>query len=135
MANSSYLDHASNTRMHFFGQNGFTVSRFASERFGPVVVRDELIYRKELRLMDEFRVDFEVAGLSQDSVRFRVRNTFRNSADEVSATVTSDGVWLDLQSRKTRPPPKELDHLMRALQQTHDFMEIAPRSSTTETHT
>jgi len=134
-ANSSYLDHASNTRMHFFSQNGFTVSRFASERFGLVVVRDELVYRKELRLMEDFRVDLEVAGLSQDGVRFRVRNTFRNATDEVSALVTSDGVWFDLESRKPRPPPKDLDKLMRALQHTHDFSEIATRTSVTEKRT
>jgi acyl-CoA thioester hydrolase len=132
MANSSYLDHASNARMHFFNQNGFTVSRFASERFGPVVVRDELVYRKELKLMDEFRVDLEVAGLSQDGVRFRVRNTFRNTTNEVSALVTSDGVWFDLQNRKPFPPPKDLDDLMRALPHTQDYVEIPQRASATE---
>ncbi len=132
MAARSYLDHAFNTRMHFFNQNGFTMSRFASEKFGPVLVRDELIYRKELRLMEEFRVDFEVAGLSQDGVRFRVRNTFRNSENEVSSMVTSDGVWFDLQSRKPRPPPSDLDNLMRALWHSHDFAEITTRSSVTE---
>jgi acyl-CoA thioester hydrolase len=57
MGNSSYLDYASNTRMLFFAKHGFTASRFASEKFGPVIVRDELVYRKELRLMDEFKVD------------------------------------------------------------------------------
>src|SRR5579872_6937429 len=64
MGNSSYLDHVSNTRILFFAQHGFTVSRFAAEKFGPVVVRDELVYRKELRLMDEFKVDFELVGIS-----------------------------------------------------------------------
>jgi acyl-CoA thioester hydrolase len=121
--------------MHFFSQNGFTVSRFASERFGPVVIRDELVYRKELKLMEEFRVDLEVGGLSRDGVRFRVRNTFRNAAGEVSAIVTSDGVWFDLDSRKPRLPPQDLDNLMRALKHTQDFSEIATRSSMTVTRT
>jgi len=129
MANSSYLDHASNTRMLFFNQSGFTMSRFASEKFGPVIVRDELVYRKELRLMEDFRVDFEAAGLSQDGVRFRIRNTFRNSANEVSAVVTSDGVWFDLERRKPRIPPQDLHNLMRALQRTKDFVEIPPKNS------
>jgi acyl-CoA thioester hydrolase len=129
MGNSSYLDYASNTRMLFFNQNGFTMSRFASEKFGPVVVRDELIYRKELRLMEEFIVDLEAAGLSQDGIRFRVRNPFRNSANDVSAVVTSDGVWFDLERRKPRTPPQDLDNLMRALQRTNDFAEIPSKSS------
>jgi acyl-CoA thioester hydrolase len=129
MANSSYLDHASNTRMFFFNQNGFTMSRFGSEKFGPVIVRDELVYRRELRLMEDFRVDFEAAGLSQDGVRFRLRNTFRNSANDISAVVTSDGVWFDLERRKPRIPPQDLDNLMRALQRTNDFAEIPSKNS------
>jgi acyl-CoA thioester hydrolase len=124
MGNTSFLAHASDTRMLFFAQHGFTVARFGAEKFCPVVVRDELVYRKELRLMDEFKVDFELAGLSVDGVRFRVRNTFRNTANEVAAAVTSEGVWLDLERRRPRVPPPDLDGLMRALRRADDFAEI-----------
>jgi acyl-CoA thioester hydrolase len=129
MANTSYLAHAADARMLFFTQNGFTLARFVSERFGPVMLREELVYRKELRLMDEVKVDFEAAGLSQDGVRFRVRNTFRNLNDDVSTILTSDGVWFDLESRKPRAPPKDLDDLMISLQRTDDFQEIPSRNS------
>jgi len=129
MANSSYLDYASNTRFLFFAQHGFTVSRFATEKFGPAITRDELVYRKELRLMDEFKVDFESVGNSQDGVRFRVRNTFRKSLNEVLATVTSEGVWLDLEVRRPRPPPRDLDSLMRNLRRSNDYNEISARNT------
>ena len=129
MGNTSYLDRAHDTRMLFFAQQGFTMSRFAAERFGPVVVRDELVYRKELRLLDEFTVDFELAGLSAEGVRFRVRNTFRNVANEVAAAVTSEGVWFDLEHRRPRVPPPDLDRLMRALRHTKDFTEIPSKNS------
>lgn len=128
MGNTSYLDHASNTRILFFAENGFIAARFASEKFGPVVVRDELVYRKELRLTDEFTVDFETAGLSGDGVRFRVRNTFRNTANEVVAAVTSEGVWFDLERRRSRVPPLDLDNLMHALQRSNDFTEIPSKN-------
>lgn len=129
MSNTSFLDHASDARMLFFAQHGFTVARFAAEKFGPVVVRDELMYRKELRLMEEFIVDFELAGLSVDGVRFRVRNTFRNMAGDIAAAVTSDGVWFDTELRRSRIPPPELDGLMRALQRGEDFKEIPSKNS------
>jgi acyl-CoA thioester hydrolase len=129
MGNISYLDRAHDTRMFFFAQKGFTMARFAAERFGPVVVRDELVYRKELRLLDEFTVDFELAGISQDGVRFRVRNTFRNAKNEVAAAVTSEGVWFDLERRRPRAPPPELDELMRALRHTNDFEEIPAKNA------
>jgi acyl-CoA thioester hydrolase len=124
MGNTSYLDHAHNTRMLFFGEHGFTLARFASEKFGPVVVRDELVYLKELRLMDEFTVDYELVGISDDGVKFRVRNTFRNAPNDVAAAVTSEGVWFDLERRRPRVPPPDLDRLMRSLQRSKDFAEI-----------
>jgi acyl-CoA thioester hydrolase len=127
MGNSSYLEYASDTRMLFFTQHGFSVSRFVSEKFGPVITRDELVYRKELRLMDEFKVDFEAAGVSQDGVRFRVRNIFRNTSGEVLTIVTSEGVWFDLERRRPRAPPSDLDTLMRNLKKSDDYTEIPSR--------
>jgi len=128
MGNASYLGYASDTRMHYFTQNGFSLARFASERFGPVVVRDELTYRRELRLMDEFVVDFELVGLSENGTRFKVRNTFRTPSDDVAASVASEGVWFDLERRRPRIPPLDLDKLMRALWRAGDFAEIPDKT-------
>ncbi len=124
MGNASYLGYASDTRIHYFAQHGFTLARFASERFGPVVVRDELVYRKELRLMDEFVVDFELVGLSEDGMRFKVRNNFRNVSGDVVASVTAEGVWFGLEHRRPLVPPSDLDALMRALRRAEDFADL-----------
>ena len=128
MGNASYLGYASDTRMHYFTEHGFSLARFASERFGPVVARDELTYRRELRLMDEFTVDLELVGISENGSRFRVRNTFRNASKDVAASVTSEGVWFDLERRRPRIPPSDLDTLMRALSHTKDFAEVPDKT-------
>jgi len=128
MGNASYLGYASDTRMHYFTEHGFTMARFASEKFGPVVVRDELIYRRELRLMDEFAVDYELVGLSENGIRFRVRNTFRTASGDVAASVTSEGLWFDLEHRRPRIPPSDLETLMRALSRAEDFNEIPDKT-------
>jgi len=128
MGNASYLGYASDTRMHYFTENGFSLARFASERFGPVVVRDELTYRRELRLMDEFVVDLELVGLSENGTRFKVRNTFRTPSEDVAASVTSEGVWFDLEHRRPRIPPLDLDKLMRTLWHAKDFAEIPDKT-------
>jgi len=128
MGNASYLGYASDTRMHYFTEHGFTMARFASEKFGPVVVRDELTYRKELRLMDEFVVDFELVGISKNGTRFRVKNTFWTASGDLAASVTSEGVWFDLEHRRPRIPPPDLDTLMRALRRAKDYSEIAERT-------
>ncbi len=132
MGNTAFLDRVHDTRFLFFAQHGFTIARFAAEKFGPVVVRDELVYHKELRLMDEFTVDLELVGLSPDGVRFRLRSTFRNTANEVAAIVTSEGVWFDLERRRPRAPPPELDEAQRTFPRGEDFTEL-PSKNTSKT--
>ena len=128
MGNASYLGYASDTRMHYFTEHGFTPARFAPEKFGPVVVRDELIYRRELRLMDEFAVDLELVGISETGTRFRVRNMFQTASGEDAASVTSDGLWFDLELRRPRIPPADIDTLMRALWLAKDYAEIPDKA-------
>jgi acyl-CoA thioester hydrolase len=111
--------------MLYFAKCGFTPARFALERFGPVVVRDELTYLKELRLMDKFAVDYELVGISENGKGFKVRNTFRNASRDVVASVTSEFVWFDLEHRRLRIPPPDLDSLMRSLRHSRDFGNLA----------
>jgi len=127
MANTAFLDHAADTRILFFAQHGFPVSRFAAERIGPVIVREELVYRKELRLMDEFSVDVELFGLSSDGTRISLGNTFRTPEGEVAALVRSEGLWFDLDKRRPRVPPPELDAVQRMMPRGEGYKEIPSR--------
>ena len=127
MGNRAFLDRSADTRILFFGEHGFHASRFVAERIGPVIVRDELVYRKELRLLDDFTVDLEALGLSSDGSRFELRNTFRTSSGEVAAVVTSEGVWFDLDKRKPRAPPSELDAVQRLVPRADGFREFPSR--------
>jgi len=128
MANTAFLDRAADTRMLFFVLHGFPLARFAEEHVGPVILRDELVYRKELRLLEDFTVDLEVVGLSSDGARFQMRNTFRNGGGEVAAAVTSDGLWFDLEKRRPRLPPPDLDAVMRLVPRSEEFKEIPLRA-------
>jgi len=129
MANTAFLDRAADTRVMFFSEHGFPAPRFLAERIGPVILREELVYRKELRLLDEFTVDLETLGFSSDGTRFHVSNTFRNASGEVAAVVRSQGVWFDLDQRRPRPPLPELDAVQRQMDRGDGFSEIPPRPS------
>jgi acyl-CoA thioester hydrolase len=91
-------------------------------------VRDELVDRTESRLLDEFVVHPEIVGLSADGARFQVRNTFRTGAGEVAAIVTSSGFWFDLEKRRPRTPPPDLEVMFRQAPRGEDFTEILPSS-------
>lgn len=125
MRNTAFLDKSADVRMMFFAENGFPVEEFHRQRFGPVIRKDELEYFREIRLMEEIRVTFLSAGLSEDGSRFIVRNEFWRSDGERAATVTSHGGWLDQVNRKLVAPPEGLLAAMRALDRADGF-EVLP---------
>ena len=127
MKNTSYLDRCGDVRMMFFADRGFSMREFEKLRFGPVISRDELDYRRELRLLEQFRVTLVAAGLSEDGSRFRLRNEFFNMSGDRVARVTSTGGWLDLERRKLATPPADLRIAMEALTRADDF-EVLPSS-------
>ena len=127
MANTAFLDRAADTRMLYFAAQGASPARLNEQRIGPVIVRDALVYRKELRFLDEFTVDIELLGRSPDGVRFEISNTFRNSAGEVAAIVTSEGLWFDLEHRRPRPPTPEAIAAQAAMPRSDRFKELPSR--------
>lgn len=126
MRNTAYSDLAVTTRMAYFRAQGFALSEFARWQIGPVVRRDEMEYLRESRLLDELRVTLMLAGISADASRFRLRNEFFRTDGQLAARLTSEGGWLDLQTRKLVAPPEPLAHVLRALTRTDDFQVIRP---------
>lgn len=121
MRNTAFLDKSGDTRMMFFSENGFSMDEFMRQKLGPVIVRDELEYFKEVRLLDPLRVTLMLAGLAEDGSRFLMRNEFWREDGKLIARVTSVGVWLNLATRKTVVPPDALLEALRSLPQTDDF--------------
>jgi acyl-CoA thioester hydrolase len=121
MRNTAYLDKSADARMLYFVACGFPMAEFVKLRMGPVVMKDEIEYFKELNLLEEMQVGMETAGLSEDGSRFVVVNAFTRLDGKLAARVTSTIGWLDLAARKLRAPPDELLAALRALPRTADF--------------
>ena len=121
MRNSAFLDKCSDVRMLFFAEHGFSAAEFHRRRIGPVVMKDELEYYREVGLMESLRVTLECAGLAPDGSRFRLRNEIWRADGVLAARVTSTGGWLDLSARKLMVPPDEMRGAMVAAAKTADF--------------
>ena len=125
MRNAAYLGVAEETRLRFLEQGGFPMAELYRRRLGPVVVEDVLTYRKELRLLEPFRVDLAIAAISPDARKMKVRNRFFRSSDGVlCATVETLVLWFDLEARRTVVPPSDLGQLWLGLARTDDFVMI-----------
>jgi acyl-CoA thioester hydrolase len=111
--------------MMFFAENGFAIEAFSRLRVGPVVMKDEIEYHREIALLEPIRVTLALAGLAEDGSRFRLRNCFYLTGEALSARVTSDGGWMDLERRRLVAPPAALLTVLRILPRTDDFEVLA----------
>ncbi len=121
LGNTSFLDLAVDVRMFFFAENGFPVHEFQRLRFGPVIMKDEITYFKEMYMLDKIRITFQSAGISEDATRFRLRNDFYREDGKLAASLTTTGGWLSVETRKLIVPPKALAKAMKNLSRTDDF--------------
>jgi acyl-CoA thioester hydrolase len=124
MKNTAYLDKSGDVRMLFFAENGFPMNEFSRLRIGPVVMKDEVEYYKEINLLDQIRATLAIAGLSPDGSRFIIQNEFYRPDGKLAARVTSTGGWMDLNARKLTVPPGELLKALGSLPLTDNYREL-----------
>lgn len=121
MRNTAYLDKAADVRQMFLIEHGFPIEEFLRLRIGPVVMKDELEYFKEVGLQQEITVTYALAGHAPDGSRFLLRHEIFRPDGKLAARVTSTGGWLDLAQRRLIAPPPSLLAAMNSLDRTADF--------------
>jgi acyl-CoA thioester hydrolase len=124
MRNTAFLDKSADVRMMFFADHGFAMAEFARLAIGPVVMRDEIDYHREVGLLQPVTVTLALAGLAPDGSRFAMRNRFVRADDALCAVVTSSGGWLDRATRRLTTPPELLLAALRSLDRTPDFVAL-----------
>jgi acyl-CoA thioester hydrolase len=130
MKNTAYLDKAADVRQMFLIEHGFPMEEFMRLRIGPVVMRDEVEYFKEIGLQQQLTINYALAGHSEDGSRFMLRHEIFRHDGKLSARVTSTGGWLSLSERRLIAPPPALLAAMNSLTRTDDFAVL--RSSVRE---
>src|SRR5688500_682363 len=66
VANSSYVDLLSETRMSFLRENGFTQQKFEEYGMGPVIFTEEFYYIKEIKPNEKIKISVELLANSTD---------------------------------------------------------------------
>jgi acyl-CoA thioester hydrolase len=124
MKNTAFLDKTADVRQMFLIENGFPMEEFVRLRIGPVVMKDELEYFKEVSLQQEITITYALAGHAPDGSRFLVRHEIFRSDGKLSARVSSTGGWMNLGERKLIAPPPLLLSVMNSLEKTTDFVAL-----------
>ena len=124
MANTAYLAKAADVRMFFFEEHGFPWEEFVRVGIGPVIQRETLEYRRELRMHESIDITLVVEGLSTDGSRWILANEFLRGDGQLAAKVTSQGGWLDLKARALAAPPPTLFAIQHGAPRGTSFAEL-----------
>jgi acyl-CoA thioester hydrolase len=126
MRNTAYSEYAIDTRMSYLAEHGFPYEKFEELNVGPVILREEIDYLRELRLGETVEVDFTQLGLAPDGSRFRFAHDFWRPGGKKVARIVLAGGWLDLAARKLVRPPDALLQAISSVPRAEGFEELPP---------
>jgi acyl-CoA thioester hydrolase len=121
LRHSVYYDWGASCRIEFLAKLGFTGEIMQRFQVGPIIFREECIFRKEIRMSDKVSIDLKTIAAKKNYSRFSMQHTIRKNGDIVSAILTVDIAWLDMQRRKLAVLPDELQQLLNKSPIADDF--------------
>ncbi len=118
LRHSVYYDYGAYARISFLEEHGLTSALMAEYQFGPILFREECIFRKEIRLGDKVTLDVQLLKARKDQSRWSIRHNIHKNGNVLAAVITVDGAWIDMKIRKLAVPPEKIiqvfDHMPRA---------------------
>jgi acyl-CoA thioester hydrolase len=122
--NTAFSEYATHTRFRLLAAHGFDQAQLEGLRFGPVMMREEIRYRREVFFGDALVVNVRCAGLSSDSSQWRMHQDVLRADGREAAVLTIQGGWIDLHTRKLVTPPAELAAVLQSLPRTQNYEEL-----------
>lgn len=108
LRHSVYYDYGAYCRISFLEEFGLTNSIMQELCVGPILFREEGVFRKEVRLGDPLRIDLQLVKSKADFSRWTIRHQLIKNVDILAATITVDGAWINTTARKLATPPREV---------------------------
>jgi acyl-CoA thioester hydrolase len=125
MRHSAYTDYAAEARVRMFNEYGLNLIEFNKLNIGPILFREETIFRREIRLSEDISVEVFLKGISENGERFKFSHKIFKTEGSLAAEVEIYGAWLDLKTRKLTKPPKIVLEALKDIERTEDFENIA----------
>lgn len=121
LANSAYVNFMSHTRVAFFEEHNFSLSKLVKLGISPVIFYEHIFYFKEAFLGTPIRVSVEIKGFSEDGMFFMIEHNFYNHKGENLANCELLGAWINLKTRSLSIIPEELMPEFKKFPRAKDF--------------
>lgn len=117
---SVYYDFGAYLRICYLNEHGVNSSFMNQNNFGPILFREECIFKRELKLDDVVAIDLQLVKARADFSRWTIKHIITRN-DEHAATLIMDGAWIDTARRKLTIPPQLAHSSFEAMPRAADF--------------
>lgn len=124
LRHSVYYDWGALCRIEFLQSRGLTTGLMQQLDFGPILFREECVFRKEIRLGDKVTINMRLAKSKRDYSRWTIQHDIIKNGDALSAVLTVDGAWLNTAERKLATPPPKVSEVFAQMPRGKDFQWI-----------
>jgi acyl-CoA thioester hydrolase len=90
-------------------------------QIGPILFREECVFRKEIRSEDEVHIDLKLLKARKDISRWSIQHHITKNANTLSAVIIVDGAWINMAERKLAPPHQKAIEVFNAMPKTDNF--------------
>ena len=118
---SKYYELGAHTRMSFLIEHGLTLELMNILKVGPILFREECIFRKEILAGEVVTVNVLLTKSRRDGSRWSVKHEIKKADGSVAAVMHADLAWMDILARKLTTPA-EAKKLVEAFPKAHDFV-------------
>jgi len=125
LRHSVYYDYGAMMRMTFLSGLGLTTQKLEEFKVGPIILREEAIFRREIKLEDKITLDVQLLKASIDFSRWSLRHHFTKEDGSLAAIINLDGAWLDLAIRKMAKPNDFIQNIFQQIPKSPEF-ELIP---------
>lgn len=102
---SVYYDFGAYVRMCFLTEHGLSSSVMMENNIGPILFREECIFKKEIKFGDRVEIDLVMLKARRDSSRWTMQHHINTNTDNLAAVITVDGAWINTLRRRLATPP------------------------------
>lgn len=121
LRHSVYYDYGAYCRIRFLALHGITTQFMHEHHFGPILFREECVFKKEIHLSDHITIDVKLLKARKDGSRWTMQHQIFKNNEILAAVITLDGAWMDTGKRKLTVPPFEVQKTFEAAPKTDVF--------------
>lgn len=121
LRHSAYYDYGATARMTFLNAHGLTTEKMEELKIGPVLFREEAIFKREIKLEDRITIDIQILKATTDFSRWSIRHHITKEDGIIAAVIQVDGAWIDLEKRKLAQPNDFIKTIFKDFPVSPDF--------------